>query len=247
MKSTVAKIIALLTASLLLTACAPAEPTETTTEPTTQATTQATTAATTQPTTAPTEPTLPKQNISGTYLTSNLTSFVYTEAFLSVLETSPDRGGALGKYLADKDLTVGALYEFWEDTEELKLITADPVKNFVQTREHYFIVFEAAPTEIIQKERKSGTETLLYSSQQGDITDLGYYGYEDDGELLFVLDHTYIYLTGMPENEVELIYEGNNNIDVVLYFRQKNSIEFRDMNWKFWDYSIDTKELKGPF
>ena len=54
MKSTVAKLTALLAAFLLLTACAPAEPTETTTEPTTQATTQATTAATTQPTTAPT-------------------------------------------------------------------------------------------------------------------------------------------------------------------------------------------------
>ena len=37
MKSTVAKIVALLTASLLLTACAPVESTETTTEPTTAA------------------------------------------------------------------------------------------------------------------------------------------------------------------------------------------------------------------
>ena len=240
------KLIVILLAVFLLAGCAQTKP-EQTTAPTTQATTHPTAAPTTEATTAPTEPTLPKQNISGTYLTSNLTSFVYTEAFLSVLETSPDRGGALGKYLADKDLTVGALYEFWEDTEELKLITADPVKNFVQTREHYFIVFEAAPTEIIQKERKSGTETLLYSSQQGDITDLGYYGYEDDGELLFVLAHTYIYLTEMPDKEIALIYEGNNNIDVVLYFRQKNSIEFRDMNWKFWDYSIDTKELEGPF
>jgi len=54
MKTTAAKIAALLTVSLLLTACAPAEPTETTTEPTTQATTAPTTAATTQPTTAPT-------------------------------------------------------------------------------------------------------------------------------------------------------------------------------------------------
>ena len=56
MKSTVTKLVALLTASWLLTACAPAEPTETTTEPTTQATTQATTAPTTEATTASTQP-----------------------------------------------------------------------------------------------------------------------------------------------------------------------------------------------
>lgn len=67
MKSTVTKLVALLAALLLLTACAPAEPTETTTEPTTQATTQATTAVTTQPTTAPTEPQAPKMNAAGIF------------------------------------------------------------------------------------------------------------------------------------------------------------------------------------
>ena len=67
MKTTVTKLIALLAASLLLTACAPAEPTETTTEPTTQATTQATTAPTTEATTAPTEPQAPKMNATGIF------------------------------------------------------------------------------------------------------------------------------------------------------------------------------------
>lgn len=56
MKSTVTKLVALLAALLLLTACAPVESTETTTEPTTQATTQATTAPTTEATTASTQP-----------------------------------------------------------------------------------------------------------------------------------------------------------------------------------------------
>ena len=37
MKSTVTELVALLAASLLLTACAPVEPTETTTEPSTSA------------------------------------------------------------------------------------------------------------------------------------------------------------------------------------------------------------------
>lgn len=251
------KLCVLLLTVLLLTGCAPASPAETT-QPATVVTTPTTTAPTTQPSTAPAEttpaetaapeaPTLPRVNISGTYLDSAITTFINTEDWLPFLETLSNRGGALGDHLRNNETTPGALYVFWEETGELELITTEPIKLYVQTRDYFYIVYASAPTVIVQKDRASGEESTFYTSDQGEITRIGYYGYDDDGKLLFVLDQTFIYLCTMPEKEIDLIYRGDKNIDAVIYFPENNCIEFRDLNWKFWDYFMDTGELKGPF
>ena len=100
----------------------------------------------------------------------------------------------------------------------------------------------------MRKDKASGTVTAFYSSDRGNITDISYYGYEDDGNLTFIVDKSYICTIKMPEKERILLYEDADNIDaIVRHSRERGMIEFRDVNWNFWDYYYETGELLGPF
>ena len=195
-----------------------------------------------------TETSLPRYNISGTYWIDDVTLFTHEESLLPFLSTLPDGGGAWAKCLRENELTLGALYVLNEQTGELTLIEERTVREYLQTREDYFYILQEKPNTIMRKDKASGTVTAFYSSDRGNITDISYYGYEDDGNLTFIVDKSYICTIKMPEKERILLYEDADNIDaIVRHSRERGMIEFRDVNWNFWDYYYETGELLGPF
>ena len=94
------------------------------------------------------------------------------------------------------------------------------------------------------KQLEDEPEQTDYSSQ---YVEQNFYGYENDGELVFVLDNTYVMFYWLPRMEITQVYEGNHDIDVCLYNRQFKCLHIRDMKWQFWKYYLEDGKLEGPF
>lgn len=193
-------------------------------------------------------PFLIKQEIKGSYYSRDSQLFIYTP-WHRYGDWGPEGWKrVMYRCVMRHKLQEGALYEYCESTDSIRLITEGPVKEQVQTREDYFYILRDAPDRIIRQNRETGEESVIFTSTQGDIECLRYYGFEEDGELIFTTGKSCIYALHLPEQEAVLIYEDPGDIDAIVTYNRENCVvEFRDMRWMFWDYYIKTGELKGPF
>lgn len=194
------------------------------------------------------EPTLKQQEISGRYFSDEADGFTYTEAqdwfaWEPILWRKDPKYRCISRH----ELTEGALYEYCLSKDSITLIEERPVLEYTMTREYYYYILKEDPATLWQKPRTGEPASVLYTSDKGDITDLSFYGYENDGELVFVLDNTYVMFYWLPRMEITQVYEGNRDIDVCLYNRQFKCLHIRDMKWQFWEYYLEDGKLEGPF
>lgn len=207
-------LVTLFAAMILLTACVRSDMNETTgtggSETTAPVLTGAPTEEPTKPTEVPTEPTEPTE-LTGEELYHAMTA--YSMGPDNVIRFTFD--GSFKPYsfsdleLPAADLTVGSTYVYDELLETYALITDQPVaaRRGATTMDHIFYVLEAAPDQLIRTGYDGKEQTVIYTSDYGDISWVDYLGVDANGKLLITEGNSRVVLYDIPTGEKEVLLE----------------------------------------